>query len=106
MANDGSGRCVKAQHFGDALLTEHNEIGGAADLEAIIPEIHRRRRARSDHVVERDDLLFFRHPKQMRGEERDLQHFVAAEAARAVEPRTLPISINICASFDSSRTGT
>jgi hypothetical protein len=88
MANGGSGRRVKAQHFGDALLIEHDEIGGAAHLEAVIPEI-RRRRARSDHVVERDDLLLLRHPKQMRGEERDLRHVVAAEAAKAVEPRTV-----------------
>jgi hypothetical protein len=33
MADDRSGRRVKAQHFGDAELIEHDEIGGAADLE-------------------------------------------------------------------------
>ena len=43
MADDGSGRRVKAQHFGDAFLIEHDAIGGAADLEAVIPEIRRRR---------------------------------------------------------------
>ena len=51
MANDGSGRCVKAQHFGDALLTEHDEIGGAADLLAFIhlyTRLHRRPPAEAD----------------------------------------------------------
>ena len=70
---------MTTQGFDHVRLIEHHQVRRRPDLEPEVGDIDRPRRVDRNHVVEPVDLCAGGHPQQVRREEGDLQHVVAAE---------------------------